>query len=108
MWNYGTGTCYLREDEAPVVEKGAGKKMGNVTHGRCSSRGFTSHLGVFNMGHARTWVFFFKAVTISANGLGPGGLDSERIPENERSWDSWGYPIRIPNHRAPKQQLTTS
>ena len=31
------------------------------------------------------------------------------IPENERDWQPWvGAPIRIPNHRAPNQQLTIS
>ena len=41
---------------------------------------------------------------VRVGGLGPGGLDSDWIPENER--DSGGIPIPIPNHRAPNQQLT--
>ena len=39
-------------------------------------------------------------------GLGPGALDSDGIPENERDWIPKGYPdSRIPNHRSPNHQL---
>ena len=46
----------------------------------------------------------------SANGFpwwlwGPGGLDSDWIPENEREWDSYWHPMRLPNHRGPKPPI---
>ena len=47
-------------------------------------------------------MYFYFGVIV---GLGPGGLDSERIPENERDWDSWVYPdsnhkpLNAPNHQ---------
>ena len=38
-------------------------------------------------------------------GLRPGGLDSERIPENERDWDSWVYPDSNPKPPGPKPTI---
>ena len=34
-----------------------------------------------------------------------GGLDSERIPENERDWDSWVYPDWNPKSLGPKPTI---
>ena len=38
-----------------------------------------------------------------------GALDFEKIPENERDWDSWVYPDSNPKPlNAPNQQVTIS
>ena len=50
---------------------------------------------------------FFCQRMVDVGGLGPGGLDSERIPENERGLLLKDIP-RIPNPRAPNHQLTIS
>ena len=50
----------------------------------------------------------FGQLMVRLGGLGPGGLDSDWIPENERDCYERGIPIRIPNHRAPNHQLTIS
>jgi len=52
-------------------------------------------------------------IFISANGelvvwgcLGPGGLDSDWIIENERDWETSGLkPLEFQNHRAPKAPI---
>ena len=70
-----------------------------VSKGKVESK-FSQHF-VFQV----EWFTFFISQWLTV-GLGPGGLDS---------WDprlkgivSEGHPIRIPNHRAPNQQLSIS